>query len=414
MAIPEDTPLRKELDSLGATVMYVDSLSEVRQADYSILVVVGKPDHTMLLNPILKVLQFGESVLGAQASYADANYNGGIFRIAEGNQAARFAVGKAARALGLEHLVNQELLRHVPVGGRYKVIKRPSAAKADFQSLVHEVGGSLLAGIITNPAGSQWWMLASETTSQHLWLRAALAHWRSEYPDEHPAAGDGLSERWQTAAELEATAAITAFEVETERRLKEREYAKLALVDAAEQATKVAELNERKLLNAQGDELVEAVTASLERLGFTVSDSDAVAEVNNTAKREDLQVTLASHPGWIALCEVKGYSKGGAKSGDLRQLAKAVGFFTNKAGRVPDAQWYIVNAQFLKLPDERPIPLAANAEDVEDFSSDDGAIIDTRQIFLLLKSVLTGSVTELQAQESLLKARGIYAAPVEG
>lgn len=410
--IPEDSPLRKELDSLGATVKYVGSLGEVRQSDYTVLVVVGEPDHNFNLHNNLKVLQFGDTAFGDLAKYYNADYNGGRFSIAEGNQAARFSVGDVARALGLENLVNQELLKNIPLGGQYRVIRRPTAAAKYYQSLAHETGGKSLAGVITNDAGAEWWIFAGEASSQHLWLRAALAHWRAKFPDEFPAAGEGLGDRWLTAGELEAASAITAFEAETEALLVERERAKAALTEAAEKASQEAEANERRLLNAQGDELVAAVTDALERLGFKVSDSDATAEANNTAKREDLQVTLASRTGWIALVEAKGYSKGGAKSGDLRQLAKAVGFFTNKSGRAPDAQWYIVNAQFSKLPDDRPVPLAANAEDVEDFSNDDGAIIDTRQIFLLLKSVLSGAVTERQAQESLLQARGIYVAPL--
>ena len=411
--VEEGTPLRKELDSLGGTVKYVDGLSEVRQADYSILVVVGEPDHRTPLAPHLKVLQFGEAVSGVQTKYLDVSYGGAVFNIEEGSQAARFSVGQVARALGLEHLVNQELLRHVPAGGRYNIIRVPTAAKDSFEPLVQETSGNALAGIIRNPAGSQWWMLATVTSEKQLWLRAALTHWRELYPDEHPSRGDGLGERWLTAGELAAAAAIIAFENETERQLQEREHAKLALVESAEAVTQGAEQNERRLLNAQGDELVSAVTEALERIGFTVVNSDGIAEAHNTAKREDLQITLGEDPDWIALAEVKGYSKRGASTGDLRQLAKAVGFFTNKAGRSPDAQWYIVNAQFAKLPDERPIPLAANAEDVDDFAGDDGAVIDTRQIFLLLKAVVAGSISEGAAQESLIKARGIYTAPTD-
>lgn len=411
--VEEGTALRKELDSLGATVKYVDSLLEVRQADYSIVVAVGEPDHRESLGRHMKVLQFAETTSGIQSIYEDAYYGGPLFCIEDGSHAARFTVGRAARALGLEALINQEVLRNVPAGGAYNVIRPPAAANDSFESLVHETDGYALAGIIKNPAGSQWWMLAAVTTSQHLWLRAALAHWREEYPDEHPPEGQGLGERWQTATELSSAAAITAFEAETERQLQEREHAKLALIEHAEAAAQDAEKNERRLLTAQGDELVSAVTAALERIGFTVVDSDAIAEANNTAKREDLRISLPAEPSWIALAEVKGYSKGGAKSGDLRQLAKAVGFFTSKTDRAPDAQWYIVNAQFAKSPDERPIPLAANAEDVDDFAGDAGAVIDTRQIFLLLKSVVSGAMTEAMAQQSLTKARGIYTAPVE-
>ncbi|MEJ1113838.1 hypothetical protein WBN73_05525 [Paenarthrobacter sp. CCNWLY172] len=409
--IEVDSPLWKELNSLGATVNYIESLVEVRQADYTILVVEGEPDYKIPLAKHLKVLQFGETASGEQTTYTDVHYNGGHFSLRGGDQAARFEVGQSARALGLEHLCNQELLRHVTPGGSYSVIGVPASGRQYFEALVQETDGNPLAGILRNPAGSQWWMLATTTTAKPQWLRAALAHWREEYPDEHPAVGQALTERWLTADEVDAAAAITAYEAETEKLLRDREQDKLDLQLKADLTAQLAERNERRLLTSQGDELVAAVTAALERIGFKVVDSDAIAEANSAAKREDLQISIPSTPGWIALAEVKGYAKGGAKAGDLRQLAKAVGFFTKKESRSPDAQWYIVNAQFGKSPDERPIPLGASPEDVQDFAEDDGLVIDTRQIFLLLKAVISGVISPAQAQESLRTGRGIYSAP---
>lgn len=410
MNVAEGTPLRKELDSLGATVRYVESLNEVRQVDYSILVCVGEPDDRP--DERLSILQFlEEHTLGQLLNYTRASYNGTYFFIKPGNQAARFTVGSAARALGLETLVTHHLLKNVPLGGAYNVIQVPAAAQDGFQSLAHETAGYALSGIITNRVGSQWWILPAQASSQHLWLRAALAYWRAENPEEFPSAGQSLNERWKTQAELEAESQIAVFDVETERQLKEREHGRLALVEASEAVARDAETRERRLLGAQGDDLVAAVSEALVRIGFTVTDSDAIADANKAAKREDLQITLTTEPGWIALVEVKGYSKGGAKANDLRQLAKAVGIFENKNGREPDAQWYVVNAMFKTPPDDRPIPLATQGEDVDYFANDGGLVIDTRQIFLLLKAVVSGALSEEEAQKSLVGATGIYCTP---
>jgi hypothetical protein len=404
------TALRKELDSLGATVRYVSSLNDVRQDDYSILVCVGGPYHRPARH--LKVLHFfADNVFGDVPQYEGSIYNGHSLSIDRGAKAARFSVGDAARALGLEPLVNQELLKNVSVGGEYSVIWVPSAAADEFQSLAHETGGRSLAGILTNTAGSQWWMLPPEVTSQHQWLKAALAHWRAQYPDEFPSTGESLNERWKTQAELEAEGEIAAFDVETERQLQQREHDRLALVEASAAAARLAEARERRLLNSQGDELVAAVSEALTAVGFTVTDSDAVAEANKTAKREDLQVTLESQPGWIALAEVKGYSKGGAKMNDLRQLAKAAAIFELRNGREPDAQWYVVNAMINVAPDDRPIPLESNPEDVALFADDGGLVVDTRQIFQLHKSVVAGTRSAEEAQKSLVGATGTYFVP---
>ncbi|SER23113.1 hypothetical protein [Arthrobacter sp. OV608] len=409
MNVEDGTTLRKELDSLGATVTYVNSLSEVRQRDYSLLVCVGTPDERP--DKRLKILQFiSDHYSGYVQRYVGTTYNGDYLSINSGDMAARFTVGSEARALGLETLVNQQLLKNVPAGGEYSVIFVPPAAHDQFQSLVHETEGRALAGILTNETGSQWWMLSPAVTSQHLWLRAALDHWRAQYPDDFPSAGQSLSERWKTQAELEAEANIAAFDVETERQLQQRERDRLGLIDASAAVTRTADTRERRLLNSQGDDLVAAVSEALTAIGFTVSDSDAVADANKTAKREDLQVTLEAQPGWVALVEVKGYAKGGAKMNDLRQLAKAVAIYEHKNGRGPDAQWYVVNAMFDKAPDERPIPLESNPEDVELFAQEGGLVIDTRQLFLLLKAVVAGRCSTEEAQKSLA-ATGTYFIP---
>lgn len=409
MGVGEDTPLRMELDSLGATVAYVNGLDEVRQKDYTVLVNVGGLSASPAAH--LKVVQFRDD----QRFVSIPDYEGEnsasrvSLHVTTGDKAARFSVGGAARGLGLEALVNQELLKNIPVGGDYSALFVPAGVRDSFQSLAHEMDGKPLSGVLTNKQGSQWWMLSPEVTSQHLWLRAALAHWRALYPDEFPSAGEALTERWKTQAELAAEADIAAFEVETERLLQERERGRTALVDAAANVARTAETRERRLLNGQGDDLVDAVSDALSTVGFTVADSDA-SDANKTAKREDLQVTLESRPGWVALVEVKGYARGGAKMNDLRQLAKAVAIFEHRNGREPDAQWYIVNAMFDKAPDERPIPLDSNAEDVELFAQEGGLVIDTRQLFLLLKGVVAGRCSAEDAQGSLY-ATGVYFFP---
>lgn len=107
-------------------------------------------------------------------------------------------------------------------------------------------------GLFETLAGSQWWMFACLTTSKHLWLKAALTHLGEIYPDEYPAAGEGLADRWLTAAELHAAAAITAIEAVTERLIQEREHGEQALLEDAEAAAQEAEAKERLCFSPRG------------------------------------------------------------------------------------------------------------------------------------------------------------------
>lgn len=80
---------------------------------------------------------------------------------------------------------------------------------------------------------------------------------------------------------------------------------------------------------ADGDELVAAVADILSSLWSGVRDMDA-ERAPGTAKREDLRLTLGGRPGWEAIVEVKGYTKGTkttatpARSGGERHPRRSV------------------------------------------------------------------------------------------
>jgi hypothetical protein len=107
--------------------------------------------------------------------------------------------------------------------------------------------------------------------------------------------------------------------------LEQQQAALTAKVEARTSALAEAQAlhdgQERRLVTGQGDELVAAVKAMLERLEFKVDDRD---ETKKGQKLEDLRVSDPQSP-WLALAEVKGYATSGGKPKDLAQLNRFVG-----------------------------------------------------------------------------------------
>ncbi|WP_332603353.1 hypothetical protein [Arthrobacter sp. S2(2024)] len=341
----------------------------------------------------------------------DYGRNTVVLDLGDGARAERFAVGLGATSRGLESLVKESIIRNVPVGDFYNTLsERGRHGSANASTLVEEVAGRPL-GLVRSTGRdgeAEWWVLPAVTTHRATWLAAAFALWKSKWPDEFPPAGYGALERWMTHAELEAAAAISAHEVETAAYLAKRTAELDVLRLAASEASNAAESGERTLLQAQGDELVGAVMSCLKDLGFEVFDSDAEAEANKAAKREDLRIKSERDADWLSLVEVKGYASRNAKTSDINQLARAAGFFESRTGDVPQAQWYVINAQFSLAPDERPIPLASSPEDVEEFAKDGGLVVDTRELFKLLRLVQSGAISQQDAQADLVHSTGTY------
>lgn len=417
VGIGEGSELRAALDRLGGTVTYVAALAQVRQQDYDYVVCEGRVGGRVMDH--MKLLQFLPPTerMGAQRTSLEDYASGTVsFAIGDGARAERFGVGQGARSRGLEGLVRESIIKKIPVGDFYSALSVTGRyGSSSAYVLVDEVDGLPLGAIRSTGRNdnSEWWILPSLTEQRAAWMAAAFALWKAEWPDEFPPPGYGTSERWMTHAELTAAAAVTAHEVETAAYLANRTEELEKLLITASEVTDAAESQEKLLLEAQGDELVGAVMSALQELGFEVIDSDAEADENKAAKREDLRVKSAAETGWLALAEVKGYASRNAKTSDLNQLARAVGFFESRTGQTPQAQWYVVNAQFSRDPDERPIPLASSSEDVEEFAKDGGLVVDTRELFKLLRLVQSGAVSQQEAQCDLINSTGTYACSLE-
>ncbi|MFJ6373234.1 hypothetical protein ACIQK5_34265 [Streptomyces virginiae] len=166
---------------------------------------------------------------------------------------------------------------------------------------------------------------------------------------------------------------------------------------------------ERALLTSQSEELKSAVQRALLELGFRVIDSDASAASDDHL--EDLQIGDPDSPGWVCLGEVKGYSKG-AKTEALTQFIRFNSRYMARHGESPDACWYIVNQFMNRDPSRRQIVLNGKDDDVEAFGSGGGLVLDTIELFKLLKAVREGGLKAGQAREALRTGTGRFRSPV--
>ncbi len=167
----------------------------------------------------------------------------------------------------------------------------------------------------------------------------------------HPPPRLGHPADWYTPQEKGLAGRITATTDRIGRLKREREQLRADLVTAGEQA----DMGIRRVLWADGEELVAGVTEILTSLGFRVRDMDSEL-APGSPKGEDLRLTLDGPGEWEALVEVKGYTRG-TKTNDARQIRAHRELYIQETGRLPDLTLWIANPHRL-VPDPslRPAP----------------------------------------------------------
>lgn len=310
------------------------------------------------------------------------------------------------------------IMRQAIVEGLIPMLSRPGSATGYYAStlpsvepLVVDAGNVAVAFSYrksdTDKFGAYWWV--SDLTQRHeLWIDAVFKVWSEMWPDTFgQAAGDWtVRAEWQSAGERKANATRDAFESEAAARTlqiqKERESIS-TLQDSARAATNKGE---RRLLTSNGHELVAAVADALTRLGFRVTDQDAIADRSKSAKYEDLRIESPDEQDWAAIAEVKGY-RGTAKSSDLQQVRRAAQTYERSVGKPPQAMWYVVNQLMGNDPEGRPAVLASNPDDVAIFAEDGGLLLDTAELFRLLAKVELEEVKPRAARSLLVRSSGV-------
>lgn len=240
------------------------------------------------------------------------------------------------------------------------------------------------------------------------WVRAALRVWHEQNKVRFPFDPGWPSEpRWMTNREAGLTADIARLRADRENFINQSEAKEKELEGEFTATADDATHGQRRLLTAQADDLVDEVQATLGTLGFVVENRD---KINPESDRlEDLRVTAPGDDSdWIALAEVRGYSSGGAATGDLLRLGRFVDRFREETGAMPSRRWYIVNQFTRRDPGTRPPPFATSPDDLATFEAQDGMVLDTSHLFLLAKDVEAGRIDRDAIRRELMKALGRY------
>ncbi|WP_024285336.1 hypothetical protein [Cellulomonas sp. KRMCY2] len=258
------------------------------------------------------------------------------------------------------------------------------------------------------------WALPAETAGHREWLLYVLDQLRVYDPDKFPSDPSwqtretwappplGVVMRRRADLEVDWAAAQTVFEE------KRRE-----LAEEVESQVRVAAAGVWRLLTAQGDDLIAAVTDALRDLGFDVRDMDGHHDAKTGAKLEDLRVSDSDDHAWECLVEVKGYTKG-AKVNDVQQITgRPSVHYAAEEGRPPSSVWHVVNSFLGTDPSSRP-PAIPSDLDLNPLTTADGALIDTRDLYLAWRDVATGTVTAAEVRESLRQAVTRWRRPVAG
>ncbi|MFG1621169.1 hypothetical protein [Kribbella sp. NPDC049227] len=269
--------------------------------------------------------------------------------------------------------------------------------------------GRMLAGRYARQSQAEVWLLPGDVPDIVPWVRAALAEWHQLDPDRFPGVPDWSHEpHWQTRDERQKVAALSTVEAERLHITAHLDQRAASLHNRLDAARGRADLYERALLTADSDELVEAVIRALRELGFTVVNADDHATPGDNL--EDLHISDPDHSAWLAIAEVKGYTKG-ASTAAFQQLARFNKRYLQRTGASPAAEWYIAN-QFRKQdPSVRQPMLHGKSEDIRTFAEDGGLIIDTVTLFRVLEQVRAGTITGADVRTHLRSATGVLTPP---
>ncbi len=199
-------------------------------------------------------------------------------------------------------------------------------------------------------------------------------------------AGDEWGSEWESVSVTEQRAAAVNFRADTERLIAERDARALELDAAIAKALDEAANGVMRLLRSDGDDLKAAVRDALEQLGFTVSDRDVDRPADAEGDVHDLEVTDPDQPGWVAVCEVKGSTKGAKPVWLTMAERHAANYARSHDDQHPDAVWVVANANLNEPPDGRDILYADKPEELAYFADGNhGLVIDTRDLFQLVE-----------------------------
>jgi hypothetical protein len=267
-----------------------------------------------------------------------------------------------------------------------------------------------LAGLYSRSPASEGWVLPDECPRLDRWIAAAFRRWAMQFDAIPLFGGWWEASDWQTVGEATAARNLEAAQAElrseTERLAGAVSTAQLAL----EATQRAAASGLRRLLEAKGQPLAEATMNALSVLGFEVADRDAAEPDRPDGRTEDLLLQDPDDDDFDPVVEVKGYDSG-AKAGDLakvmRHLVRAL-----SSGRKPTAVWWVVNQCRLVPPADRDLLFRSEEAMVSEHAAEQTplVIIDTRELFHIVRRVQNGEIAPETVRSSLRRARGRWRA----
>ena len=250
-------------------------------------------------------------------------------------------------------------------------------------------------------------ILLPEGSNLVAWFRAFLCDLHESDPFRVPQAPPRLSQPsdWYTPQEKVLADRISKIESEFERLSDERDQLQTRLAAEGESADRGI----RRVLWADGDDLIAAVQDMLTDLGFTVRDMDAELR-QDQQKREDLRLTLQGDPRWQAIVEVKGYTSG-TKTNDARQIREHRDHYIREEGRSPDLTVWLSNSYRTMDPSSRPAP----DQNVKDAAEAIGTVhVLASDLYRQWALVAAGSLDAETVIQSLVNADpGLWAPPAQ-
>jgi hypothetical protein len=313
---------------------------------------------------------------------------------------------------GLQRLIVSELIPYLRSLSFRPYLRLRSVGSVKANGLVPtlpfvvDAEQNLIAGAFEHHKNRWCWALPYMPDHPELWFAAALEDWHQRTPQLVPMiTGWNTRETWMTQKEIAIRADLEALAQERMRLIEKLSLRELELSSAQSTASAVADRGVRQLVTGKSRSLIQATMDAFRQLEFDVEDVDQHAHIGS--EMEDLRLQDPHDPSWTNITQIRGYADA-AKLGDIQRLTLFAEQFSNRNGSLPTSSWYVVN-QFLSTdPDLRPLPLGGSKEDVERFANNGGLILDTRELFQLVRAVDAGRLTPAEARRMLRSATGVF------
>jgi hypothetical protein len=265
---------------------------------------------------------------------------------------------------------------------------------------------NIIAGAFEHHENRWCWALPYVPDHAELWFAAALEDWHQRTPELVPMTSRWATrETWMTQKEVAIRADLEALDQERTRLIEKLNLRELELRAAQSTTSAVVDRGIRQLLTGQAERLVMATIDALRQLEFDVENVDG--DLPPDTDSEDLRLRDPHDPTWTNITEVRGYADA-AKPDDLQRIAQFAQHFSNRTGSLPASCWYIVNQFFSADPDFRPPPLEERQEIIKLFEKIGGLVLDSRELFQLVRAVDASRMTSAEARRMLRRSTGIF------